>query len=359
MPFARHGLMLLVVSAALVIAPGLQAKAPPTASSENAKIEQILAQRAKVRDIPAVALSYDGQHLAWLVSYGDDTKLMLGSWNGQGTHAVAIPGGCREDGIRWAPRANRLAVLTRCKVDPSNTRPIRGAIWLIDVNAATTPKKVADLDGFADGMQWSRDGKRIAFLYVPGATRLPEATASGNPRVGVIGESDVQVQHVATVAVTGGAPEVLTPEGLYVYEFSVSSTGDRIAYTAAKPPGDNNWWTAKLYVQDAKARAAPKTIVDPKQVSGPLHGLQIALPHWSPDDARILFIGGLMSDRGATGGDIYGVPASGGKPVDLTMGTKVSPSWFTSTDGHSLLVNQIADGTVQVAKYVLADNVAR
>jgi dipeptidyl aminopeptidase/acylaminoacyl peptidase len=359
MPSVRHGFMLLVASVMLAAAPLLQAKAPPVASSENAKIEQILAQRAKVRQLPAVALSYDGQHLAWIVEHEDKTVLMMGAWNGAHAKTVSIPGDCREEALRWAPRANELAVLTRCKVDPSNTKPISGAIWLIGVDAGKPPRKLADIDGFADGLQWSRDARRIAFLYVPGATRLPEATASGNPRVGVIGESDMQVQHVASIATSGGTPQVLTPPDLYVYEFRASPIGNRIAFVAAKPPGDDNWWTAKLYVQDARAGAAPKLIVDPATVGGSLHGLQIALPRWSPDDARILFIGGLMSDRGATGGDIYGVPASGGTPVDLTEGTKVTPSWFTFLDAHSLLVNQIASGKVQVTEYTLAGNSAR
>ena len=351
--------MLFLATALLVVAPVLQAKAPPAAGSENAKIEQILAQRAKVRQIPAVALSHDGQHLAWLVSHDDDTRLMLGAWNGQSAHAITLPGGCREQGLRWAPRANELAVLTRCKVDPANTKPISGAIWLVDAYAGKPPRKLADIDGFAQDLQWSRDGQGVAFLYVSGATRLPYATASGNPRVGVIGQADAQVQRVARVAMSGGAPELLTPEGLYVYEFRASSTGNRIAYIAARPPGDDNWWTARLYVQDARAGATPELIVDPATVHGPLHGLQIALPRWSPDDARILFIGGLMSDRGATGGDIYGVPASGGAPVDLTEGAKVTPSWFTFLDAHSLLVNQIASGKTQVTEYTLAGNSAR
>ena len=351
---------LALLAASLMFVPLAHADAPQPTQSENARIEHILAQHAKVKRVPAVALSYDGQHLAWVVSHDDATELMLGSWNGQNAHAVTIPGDCREEGLRWAPRWNELAVLTRCKIDPSNTKPMRGAIWLIDVNAGKPPRKLADLEGFAEGMQWSRDGKRIAFLFVPGATRLPEATASGNPRVGVIGGAgDMQVQYVASVAVTGGTPELLTPKGLYVYEFRASSTGNRIAYTAAPPPGDNNWWTAKLYVQDAKAGAAPKEIVDPGSVKGSLHGLQIALPRWSPDDARILFIGGLMSDRGATGGDIYSVPAPGGAPVNLTEGAKVTPSWFTFLDGRSLLVNQIAQGKVEVTEYTLSGNHAR
>ncbi len=358
----HRSLMLVAASVALASAPGLSAqtaRAPTNPTPETAKIEQILAQRAQVKQIPAVALSWDGQRLAWVVDHKDRAELMLGAWNGQHARAVALPGDCRPEDLRWAPRANELAVLTRCKVDPSNTKPIQGAIWLLDAGAGKPPRKIADIHGFAQGMQWSRDASHIAFPYVQGATRLPEATASGNPRVGVIGESDLQVQRVASLAVAGGPPEVLTPDGLYVYEFRTSSTGSRVAYTAAPPPGDNNWWTAKLYVQDARAGASPQVLVDPASVQGSLHGLQIALPRWSPGDARILFIGGLMSDRGATGGDIYSVPAGGGTPVDLTAGIRVTPSWFTFLDGRSLLVTQLARGSVQVAEYTLAGNTAR
>jgi dipeptidyl aminopeptidase/acylaminoacyl peptidase len=347
---------LLAAGLAFVLAPALAAAPKDTRS---ASIERILAQRAQVKEVPAVALSYDGQHLAWISSNGDQTTLMLGSWTGRKARAIEIPGGCREEGIRWAPRWNELAVLTRCKVDPSNTKPLRGAIWVVDVHAGTPPRKVADIDGFAQGMQWSRDGKQIAFLYVPGATRLPYATASGNPRVGVIGDTDVEVQRIATVPAAGGTPAMLTPDGLYVYEFRPSPIGSRVAYTAAPPPGDNNWWTAKLYVQDARAGAAPTIIADPTTAKGSLKGLQIALPRWSPDTARVFFIGGLMSDRGATGGDIYAVAASGGEPVDLTEGVKVTPSWYTFLDARSLLVSQIASGKVEVTEYTLDGNRAR
>ncbi|MGH8216338.1 MAG: S9 family peptidase, partial [Rhodanobacteraceae bacterium] len=349
-------LALLAASLVFTLTPALAA-APKAA--EGARIEKILAQRAQVREIPAVALSYDGQHLAWISSQGDQTTLMLGSWKGRDARAISIPGGCREEGIRWAPRWNALAVLTRCRIDPSNTKPIHGAIWVVDVHAGTPPHKVADLNGFAQGMQWSRDGKRIAFLYVAGATRLPYATASGYPRVGLIGESDVQVQGIATVPAAGGPPAMVTPKGLYVYEFRLSPIGSRVAYTAAPPPGDNNWWTAKLYVQDARAGAAPTAVVDPATATGSLKGLQIALPRWSPDNARVLFIGGLMSDRGATGGDIYSVPASGGAPVNLTDGVTVTPSWYTFLDARSLLVTQIASGKVEVTEYTLSGNHAR
>ncbi|HET7556645.1 MAG TPA: S9 family peptidase, partial [Rhodanobacteraceae bacterium] len=323
--FRAIGTLLVV---ALAFAPAVQAAPGPQASTD-ARIEQILAQRDKVQEIPAVALSHDGRYLAWVVSHHEDARLQVGSPDGKNVRTLTMPDGCRMEDLRWAPHADTLAVLTRCKVDPSNTKPMRGAIWLLDAEDQQTPRKLVELAGFADSMQWSPDAKRIAFLYVPGATRLPEATASGNPRVGVIGGERMQVQHVAMIAASGGTPQVLTPQDLFVYEFRLSPAGDRIAYTAAPPPGDDNWWTAKLYVQQASAGATPTVIVDPAGVTGSLHGLQIALPRWSPDATRIFFVGGLMSDRGATGGDLYNVPASGGAPVNLTPGIKATPSWFT------------------------------
>ena len=76
----------------------------------------------------------------------------------------------------------------------------------------------------------------------------------------------------------------------------------------------------------------------------PLHGLQIAVPRWSPDGSRIAFIGGLMSDQGVTGGDVWVVSASGGQPNDLTPGRPTSPAWITWAGSDGLYVDEIAGG---------------
>ena len=55
-------------------------------------------------------------------------------------------------------------------------------------------------------------------------------------------------------------------------------------------------------------------------------GMQIAVPRWSPDGKTIAFIGGLMSDEGSVGGDVYAIPAAGGDPRDLTPGMNASAS---------------------------------
>jgi dipeptidyl aminopeptidase/acylaminoacyl peptidase len=57
--------------------------------------------------------------------------------------------------------------------------------------------------------------------------------------------------------------------------------------------------------------------------------MQMASPRWSGDGARIAFIGGIMSDEGVTGGDVFVVPAAGGEPVNVTPNLKASVNTIT------------------------------
>jgi len=104
------------------------------------------------------------------------------------------------------------------------------------------------------------------------------------PPSGVIGEEGVEIERVAMVRVDAAKPETtewVTPANLHVYEFDWRPDGQGLAYVAADPPGENNWWVAKLYTQTLNE--APKAILAPAEIPGPLHGLQIAVPRWSPD----------------------------------------------------------------------------
>jgi dipeptidyl aminopeptidase/acylaminoacyl peptidase len=339
---------------ALALAPNAFAAAPEV----DPRIEQVLAQLGKAQSIQAVAISPDGKQLAWVIRHDGKPTVEVADADGRHAHrvsAAAKPGSCAESDIAWAPDSRRLAFVSNCSVDLTSTKVMQNAIYLADTRGNGAPARLAELQGYVRSLQWTADGKSLGFLYVPGATRHASAVAAAKPAAGEIGVSGVEVQRVASLDVASGALRELTPASMYAYEFDWSPDGSRIAYTAALPPGDNNWWIAKLYVQSAQADADASVLVDPAGTdSGSLHGLQIALPRWSPDASRIAFIGGLMSDQGATGGDIYAVAAGGGAPVNLTPGIRVTPSWLRWTGPQSMLVSQVSNGQSQLADYAVS-----
>jgi dipeptidyl aminopeptidase/acylaminoacyl peptidase len=339
---------------ALALAPHAFAAAPTV----DPRIEQVLTQLGKAQSIQAVAISPDGKQLAWVIQRNGKPTIEVADADGRHAHhvsAAAKPGSCAESGVAWASDSRRLAFISNCSVDLTSTRVMQNAIYLADTRSNGAPTRLAELQGYVRSLQWTADGKSLGFLYVPGATRHASAVAAAKPAAGEIGVSGVEVQRVASLDVASGAVRELTPAGLYAYEFDWSPDGSRIAYTAAPPPGDNNWWVAKLYVQPAQADASASVLVDPARTdSGSLHGLQIALPRWSPDATRIAFIGGLMSDQGATGGDLYAVAAGGGAPVNLTPDIRVTPSWLRWSGPQSMLVSQVSNGQSQLADYAVS-----
>ncbi|MEO8778391.1 MAG: S9 family peptidase [Rhodanobacter sp.] len=344
---------------ALLCAPlcllALTLASPAAAESEpvDPHVQQLLSQLNQVQRIGAVAISPDATQLAW-VREGKQPVIELADGNGHHAHALNLGttlSKCGKRDIAWSPDSRALAFIADCGNDLTNTQAMHNDVYLADTRGNKAPRKVAELAGYARAMTWTADGRSLGLLYVSGATRRAAATAAGKPQVGVIGAEDEQAQRVARLDVASGTLHELTPASLYAYEYDWSADGRHIAYTAAKPPGDNNWWIAKLYVQDVHGGGAPQIVVDPATVTGSLHGQQMALPRWSPDGTRIAFIGGLMSDQGATGGDLYSVPANGGPVSDLTRGITVTPQWFAWTGKDSLLVSQNAKGKVQLAAY--------
>jgi dipeptidyl aminopeptidase/acylaminoacyl peptidase len=319
-------------------------------ASVDPRIEKLLGELGKVRQIEAVQLSPDGSQLAWVVRTQGKDSIEVAKADGSAAQRIGTdkPGTCNQGDIAWAPDSHHLAFLSDCASGGKQKE-----LFLVDAQAKTAPKKLASLTGVAQGLSWAADGKTLGFLYVPNGTRRASAVFAAKPAAGEIGVDGMEVQRVAAVDASGGPVQLLTSADTYAYEFAWSPDGKRITYTAALPPGDNNWWLAKLYVQDAQAGATAKLVLDPSTVKGSLHGLQMALPRWSPDGERIAFIGGLMSDQGATGGDIYAVPSNGGEPVNLTPDIHVTPAWLSWTSPQQLLVAQVSNGQSQVAEYAL------
>lgn len=342
------------VALALAGITGVHAADAPAAKAADPRIEAIVSSLEKVRSIDSVSLSPDGRKLAWTVKTKGKSAIEVADVDGRNAHRIttSAPGTCRESSALWAPDSRHLAFLSDCGgAAPGADEGHQNDIYVADTSGHDAPARLSHLTGYVQALSWTSDGHTLGFLYVPGATRRAAATAAAKPQLGEVGVDGMEVQRVAAIDAAGGEPRLLTDEAQHVYEFSFSPDGARIAYVAAPPPGDNNWWVAKLYAQDARPGASAAVIVDPATVQGSLRGLQMAVPRFSPDGQRIAFIGGLMSDQGATGGDIYTVAASGGEPVNVTPGTKVTPSWLAWAGADRLIVSEVVGGESRVSAY--------
>jgi dipeptidyl aminopeptidase/acylaminoacyl peptidase len=188
------------------------------------------------------------------------------------------------------------------------------------------------------------------------------------PWSGVIGEDGVEIQRVYDMPIAGGGGFV-TPANLHVYEFSFAPKTPEITFIAAPPPGENTWWIARLYTQGvcipvlnggssacevAGPNGDPKVAFDPNISTTAMKGLQMAVPRFSPDGKKIAFIGGLMSDQGSTGGDIWVVPATGGQPTDVTPNIDGTPTYLSWTGPDNIGFVEDRRGHTVLADYVVS-----
>jgi dipeptidyl aminopeptidase/acylaminoacyl peptidase len=356
--FHRAGLMAgIALAVALFLSPwGAHAQdSPANRAPLRAHIDEVLKGLNRGRSMGQVAVAPDGKRLAWVQFAKEGAEIRVAPLDDLNKSERVTAAGkpeqhCHEGKLVWSPDASVLAFFSDC-AKPDEQTDLYAA--RLDGKPA---KRLTALDGLVDAPAFSPDGSSVAFLYVQGATRPAGALAAMKPPSGVIGEDGVEIQRVATAAVDAGkpaAPAQVTPANLHVYEFDWSPDSKALAYVAADPPGENNWWVAKLYTQALGRSGAPKVILAPAEVPGALHGLQIAVPRWSPDGKAIAFIGGLMSDQGSTGGDVWIVSADGGRPVDLTLRRPTSPAWIEWDGNEHIYMSELTGGNCQLVRFRL------
>ncbi len=306
--------------------------------AQQTPLDSLLNSLARTEDIRQVAISPDAQHLAWIESGGDDRGIFV--------CALASPESTRrritindgeetsdEFGIAWSPDSRQLAFLS-----PAQT-PGQSQLYVAKISGGEA-RKVTDLTGSLAAPAWSPDGKTIALLYIENAPRRPGPLEPMPLPSGVMGNKIYQ-QRLTTVDVGTGKVRQISPGDQYVYEFDWSPDGRQFALVAARGEGDANWWTAQIEtLQLDSGRVTSVCRPD----------LQVASPRWSPDGKSIAFIGGLMSDEGSIGGDLFLVPASGGGARNLAPGLKATVESFAwKPGGKQILLSEGVEGASGIA----------
>jgi dipeptidyl aminopeptidase/acylaminoacyl peptidase len=360
------------------------ASTPPSVAPSRVQLDNILASQGRARTIAQVAVSPDGKRIAWLEAGQIHLAPFDNLAKAEPVTAAAPGSSCNASDLAWSPDSSSIAFLSDClgsndQNGQTGQTGQQSELFLSHLDGSPA-HRISQLHGYVVAPAFSPDGKSIAFLYVEGATRPSGALAAETLPSGVIGEDHVEIQRIAVVSadtLQPATPIFVTPSDLHVFEFDWSPDSKSLAYVAADPPGENNWWIAKLYTQPIptawpsgtstgalrpdsqtgySTNSKPTAILSPAQVSGLLHGLQIALPRWSPDGKSIAFIGGLMSDQGVTGGDVWLIPSAGGQPVDLTPDRPASASWIAWDGNDAILISELAGGDSRLVRMRVPHN---
>jgi dipeptidyl aminopeptidase/acylaminoacyl peptidase len=248
---------------------------------------------------------------------------------------------CRIEAPSWSPDQKSLAFIA------ADSKAGTATVFVLN---DAKPTALTTIKGVANTPRWSPDGRQIALLATVGAKKLTGAVEAGVRQVGEIGLSqEDDEQRVAVVPSSGGDMKLVSPNDTFVYEYDWTPDGKGFVVTSAKGNGDNNWWVATLGHVDA-ATGKLRVIAAPK--------MQMNMPHVSPDGSTVAFIGGLMSDFGSVGGDVYTVPLSGGEPVDVTpgyAGTFNGIAWR----GNAILASVLAGSDSAVVSVDPATRAAR
>jgi dipeptidyl aminopeptidase/acylaminoacyl peptidase len=311
-------------------------------SSAHAMREALAASYA-VRDLGEVDLAPNGRAIAWEETVHDlhrlgrqrRHELYLARLDGVAVRLAA--GSPRaiydEEQAVWAPDGRRIAFLSDAQT------PGQLQIFVADATVGRV-RRIGTLRGDVQRLTWAPNGKSLAFLYIAAAHRQAGALAPGARDVGVIGTT-VDEQRLTTIDAASGATRAITPSDAYVYEYGWSPDGRDVAVTYARGNGDDNWWIARLARVDV-ATGAMRDLLAPSY--------QIDDPQWSPDGRRIAIVGGIMSDFGSTGGDVYLVDANTGAARDLTSGAAMSAQSLRWNDASSLDVVAHASGRMQLVR---------
>ncbi len=338
MKLARKASIIAVATAfAFTISAGAQTTSAPASHVRNGEVARTMDMLDYTHQFSEAVVSPDAARVAYVTHMdaagGSEIYVRdLKSANGAPELVTAAAGSSHtEQDVAWSPDGKRLAFLSDAE------HPGQMQLCIADTAAAVAMQPgqkraaavrcVTHLKGDLSAPRWSPDATRISFLFIENAPRASGPLAAETPDEGVVEDHPFE-QRLAIVDLASQRVRQITPADTYIYEYDWSPDGKQFAATSAKGSGDDNWYIAQLFTIDGASGAMQAIYKPPVEI-------QMAEPRWSADGQSVAFIGGLMSDEGSTGGDIFVVPARGGNAQNVTPRLPSSPASITWLPGRN------------------------
>jgi dipeptidyl aminopeptidase/acylaminoacyl peptidase len=259
---------------------------------------------ASIHIYVGLVLSPDGTQVAAVESDGGSAAphgvVMRSAADGTVTATFDPCNTCSYADPAWSPDSKSLAFVGW---DPTARK---SWIWVAQGKALNP---ASNFDGLLAKPRYSPDGKTLAVLATEHPSQEADPSSPLPQQVGDVGALPPDVRRIAVVEASPLKLRLVSPADRYVYEYDWAPDGKAFAVTDAVGNSDSEWYVARLELVDL-ATGAARTLAAPK--------LQMNYPLVSPDGKSVVFIGGLMSDYGEVGGDIWTVPIAGGQPRNIT-----------------------------------------